>query len=304
MIALYERIQILLSVLTVLLFLCHPTHPSYRRAFSLVELSIVLVILGLLVGGILTGQSLIRAAELRSVTTESSQFQTAVMTFRDKYFALPGDMDNATDFWGSAGGNGSDSTCYNTVQTTTATCNGSGNGELYTSDTSPYYAEFYLFWKHLTNAGLIEGDFSGTLAANGGLTSPYTHLSTAYPGWNMPSSRLSNATWYAGTLGSANVSIQKFYGAYTSTPYADPYYINTLYLFSTSLSPLTSAGGPLSPEEAWHIDTKIDDGRPGSGKLEAFRGGSSASPWQWRHPMRCQRLHPPKSAHWPAQQSA
>ncbi|MBY6117485.1 prepilin-type N-terminal cleavage/methylation domain-containing protein [Mameliella alba] len=72
-----------------------------RSGFSLVELSIVLVILGLLIGGVLTGQNLIRAAELRSVMTEFKTYQTAVMTFRDKYFALPRDMTNATDFfWG------------------------------------------------------------------------------------------------------------------------------------------------------------------------------------------------------------
>ena len=68
------------------------------KGFSLVELSIVLVILGLLIGGILTGQSLIRAAELRSVTTQYQGYVTAVNTFRDKYFALPGDMPNAIDF--------------------------------------------------------------------------------------------------------------------------------------------------------------------------------------------------------------
>ena len=51
------------------------------KAFSLVELSIVLVILGLLTGGILAGQNLIRAAELRSVITEFKTYQTAVMTF-------------------------------------------------------------------------------------------------------------------------------------------------------------------------------------------------------------------------------
>lgn len=45
-----------------------------RHGFSLVELSIVLVILGLLVGGVLTGQSLIRAAELRSVSTEFQKY--------------------------------------------------------------------------------------------------------------------------------------------------------------------------------------------------------------------------------------
>lgn len=75
-----------------------------KNAFSLVELSIVLVILGLLTGGILAGQNLIRAAELRSVTTQLQQYQTALQTFRNKYFALPGDMTKATDFWTSAFG--------------------------------------------------------------------------------------------------------------------------------------------------------------------------------------------------------
>src|SRR3569833_319215 len=73
-----------------------------KAAFTLVELSIVLVILGLLDGGVHTGQSLIRAAELRSVTTQYQRFLTAVQTFRDKYFALPGDMTNAHSYWGIA----------------------------------------------------------------------------------------------------------------------------------------------------------------------------------------------------------
>jgi prepilin-type N-terminal cleavage/methylation domain-containing protein len=71
-----------------------------QSAFSLVELSIVLVILGLLVGGVLMGQSLIRAAELRRVVTDYNKYTTAVQSFRDKYFALPGDMTNAQNFWG------------------------------------------------------------------------------------------------------------------------------------------------------------------------------------------------------------
>ena len=70
-----------------------------QQGFSLVELSIVLVILGLLVGGILSGQSLIRASELRSVTTEYQTYVTSLGTFRDRYFALPGDLSNAASFW-------------------------------------------------------------------------------------------------------------------------------------------------------------------------------------------------------------
>jgi prepilin-type N-terminal cleavage/methylation domain-containing protein len=73
--------------------------PLKRNGFSLVELSIVLVILGLLVGGVLSGQNLIRASELRKYITLQNQYRTAISAFRDKYFALPGDMTNATAFW-------------------------------------------------------------------------------------------------------------------------------------------------------------------------------------------------------------
>ena len=82
--------------------------------FTLVELSIVLVILGLLVGGVLTGQSLIHAAELRAVTTEHDKFVTAINTFRDKYMALPRRMSNAVRYWGAMDGgtaDGIDSDC-------------------------------------------------------------------------------------------------------------------------------------------------------------------------------------------------
>ena len=61
----------------------------HQSAFTLVELSIVLIIVGLLVGGVLTGQALIRAAELRAITTEKDKYITTLYAFRDKYQALP-----------------------------------------------------------------------------------------------------------------------------------------------------------------------------------------------------------------------
>jgi prepilin-type N-terminal cleavage/methylation domain-containing protein len=70
-----------------------------KKGFTLVELSIVLVILGLLAGGVLAGQSLIRAAELRSVTTQLEQYSTAIYAFRDRYFAIPGDEEFARRAW-------------------------------------------------------------------------------------------------------------------------------------------------------------------------------------------------------------
>ncbi|MFZ4540311.1 MAG: hypothetical protein ACOYNL_00695 [Rickettsiales bacterium] len=78
-------------------------------------------------GGILSGQALIRASELRAVSTEYARYTTAAYTFRDKFFALPADMSNATSFWGTA------AACPGTsadVRTTSATCNGDGYGNV------------------------------------------------------------------------------------------------------------------------------------------------------------------------------
>lgn len=63
-----------------------------QHGFTLIEMSIVLVIIGLIVGGILMGQSLIAAATVRAQVTQIEQFNSAVNTFYGKYGALPGDM--------------------------------------------------------------------------------------------------------------------------------------------------------------------------------------------------------------------
>lgn len=113
------------------------------QGFSLVELSIVLVILGLLVGGILAGQSLIRASELRKVGTDLDKFRTATFAFRDRYFSWPGDINNASSFWPTA-------------------INGFTNKQI------PWNSEGINFWNHLQQAGLLEGNiapFSGTASA-------------------------------------------------------------------------------------------------------------------------------------------
>jgi prepilin-type N-terminal cleavage/methylation domain-containing protein len=67
-------------------------------AFTLIELSVVLVIIGLIVGGILVGQELVHQAQIRAVVSQEVQFQTATATFREKYQCLPGDCANAGSF--------------------------------------------------------------------------------------------------------------------------------------------------------------------------------------------------------------
>lgn len=232
-----------------------------KHAFSLVELSIVLVILGLLSGGILTGQNLIRAAELRSVTTEFQKYQTAVMTFRDKYFALPGDMPNATDFWGQVA---SGASCKTTASSDSKTCNGDGDGQIeaWISTTSGHSSEHYRFWQQLANAGLVEGFFTGVPGSNGDLHSVIN--------MNVPSSKISSAGW----------AVHQGFTAASHAEYFDGSYGTRLMLGAqaTGATNQTVVSPILKPEEIWNIDTKIDDGKPGHGKIMSLKKTSTLTP--------------------------
>lgn len=220
-----------------------------KNGFSLVELSIVLVILGLLTGGILAGQNLIRASELRSVTTQRDQVISAVHTFRDKYFALPGDMRNATNFWGAA--HATATTCLTTISSDGSTCDGDGDGRLISTSTSH---EGFRFWQQLANAGLTEGNYTGV--ADG---------STSYSATTANSLRgkLNNAIWFIWNWDAFN-------GIGNSpTVAAIPAYNNYMHLGRQTANS-GPAGDVVSAEESWNIDTKVDDGRPGYGGVIAY----------------------------------
>lgn len=217
--------------------------PTSKHAFSLVELSIVLVVLGLLVGGVLSGRSLIRAAELRSISTQYNQFYTATKAFRDKYFALPGDMNNATRFWGQAGV--TIATCATTAITDARTCDGDGNGSISTHVGSVEYSRY---WQHLANAGLIEG-------TNNGMGDIYG-----------PKGKLKNTYWVVYDYGQVT---SLFYGFFEGN------YGNTLTFGTPYCLGDVCTGVP--PEEAWNIDQKMDDGKPGTGKLVIDSGLGLAS---------------------------
>ena len=228
-----------------------------KRGFSLIELSIVLVILGLLVGGILVGRSLIRASELRSATTEFTRYNTAFLAFRDKYFALPGDFANATGIWGTDPG-GCPGTSATAPTPGSATCNGNGDGMINAQTAN----DFYRSWQQLADAGLIEGQFTGV--ANS--TSWWVRsINIAMP--NVPASRLGNAAWNVQFVGGQDV---------TSTYFFDGSYPHVLVLGIASGDPIASAG-PLTPEDAWNIDNKLDDGKPGSGRVLSLKNSNQAN---------------------------
>ena len=104
--------------------------------FTLVELSIVIVIIGLIVAGVTAGQSLVRQAMIRSIVTDIDKYKVAITTFKLEYNALPGDISNASDY-----GIGSD---------------GNDNRIISRDITESLYA-----WEHLVNAKLITGSYTG-----------------------------------------------------------------------------------------------------------------------------------------------
>lgn len=139
-----------------------PRHTStYRRArgFTLVEIAIVLVIIGLLLGGILKGQELINSARVRNLADTTSAVQAAFFGFVDRYRQVPGDW-NAV---GAAAGIG-----------TTILGGGNDDGSLNhpTADITGNYGEPTALWEHLSAAGFIQGAYDGRVG--GAVVAPTT----------------------------------------------------------------------------------------------------------------------------------
>ena len=220
-----------------------------KSAFTLVEISIVLVIVGLLVGGVVVGRSLTHSAQVESVVTEFGKYKNAIATFKDTYSALPGDMPNAVQYWqAQAGGtaDGLDPTCaaLTTPATGTKTCNGDGDGMIAVNPATDNHEEFR-FWQHLSNAGLIDGSFSGVHGPAG--------ITDSQPGVNVPKARFPLGGW----------------GAFTFTAGTG---ITTNYLLFGGGNTGGPAAAPLlMPEEAYNIDRKLDDGLPQSGKVVTYQ---------------------------------
>jgi len=207
--------------------------------FTLLELSIVLVVIGLIVGGVLVGRDLIQAAELRSILTQLERYDTAVMAFKLKYGCMPGDCASAESF-----GLG-DATCpagFNDsctfpppAQFAYAGCNGNDNGILDGSYACP---ENLNLWYHLHGAGLIGDPADGktTTGAEGFVVY----------GVSAPLTRLRGVGILAATLAQLGPEDGTFYIIGYRETGGSGYY-------------------DLMPDEAFYLDLKKDDGLPLSG---------------------------------------
>ena len=241
-----------------------------NRAFSLVELSIVLVILGLLTGGILTGQSLIESATMRRQLADIATLQSATLSFRDKYMAIPGDMPIAQRFWAAT-------TEPDRVN------NGNGNGQIDNHNSTPITPcdintpvtglynspETANFYDHLAMSGIYNFP-----AYDAGVRSssapPVTNV--VFPQLRFQSRGSTSDAAPGGVLNPQYLGVLYVPGC----QHISSGNKITLGLFGGNgvvVSSGQSAG--INPWEAEYFDTKLDDGMPRSGKVAIANPNSS-----------------------------
>ena len=219
---------------------------SIRKAeqgFTLVELAIVMIIIGLLIGGILKGQELIANARVAATVTQIKGIDSATSTFQDKYNALPGDMLTPTT---------------RLANCAAAPCNTPGNGDGQVKDGANVTfaqapaTETLNFFVHLAAADLISG-VNPNLGAGWGGDYP-----TAQIGGGMHVGYLAGAVLPYSALGMAAAQIRAgHYIAIHNTP-----------------AGAVAATGVMTPNQAYRIDAKLDDGAPVSGSV--FPAGAPA----------------------------
>ena|SRR5665213_2314671 len=232
------------------------THAQHN-GFTLIELSIALVIIGLIAGGILIGQDLIHAAQVRQTISQKEKFTAAVNTFQRKYNCLPGDCGvNATEL-GFSGGDGP----FRNEGT-----EGMGNGVIYTGGGQNNGPEYW-FWEELFEAGLIPVK---SIPANTQFSVTAGDCTPSCPICNRAANTDGNGVSYpAGgwlvvdledipSLGCASVGL--------TYPAAVP----TYRAFALTHANMVGANtATISSADGFAIDAKIDDGKPFTGSVIA-----------------------------------
>lgn len=233
------------------------------QGFTLVEMSIVLLIIGTIVGTIMLTQNLILTSRLQTVITDANYYNTAAINFKQTYQTLPGDFTNATTLWGT------DANGCTTGGGATGTCNGNGDGQIINPTGSPVASqqqEYFLFWQHLFLAGLISQNTSNQAGAGSGYDTII--------GVNAPTGSIKGSGFSVFWVGTQSGNADFF----------DGFYGNAMFfgashgLISGAVDYYYTRDGVLTPDQAQSIDTKIDDGAPGTGKVRTYKSSTTITP--------------------------
>jgi prepilin-type N-terminal cleavage/methylation domain-containing protein len=154
---------------------------NQQGGFTLVEIAIVLVIIGLLLGGVLKGQELINSAKVKNMASDFRNVQVMIYGYQDKYRKLPGDDNTAVSRWSLAAGH-----------------EGNGNGVINGSWNDTTVTESALLWEHLRRANLAAGstNFSDSAAIKAALPTNAEGGMFGLSG-TMPINTMNGGTFYA-----------------------------------------------------------------------------------------------------------
>jgi prepilin-type N-terminal cleavage/methylation domain-containing protein len=220
--------------------------------FTLVEVSIVIIVIGLLIGSILVGRDLIDAAEVRKLAAQPERFDVAIFTFRSKYSCLPGDCANAGTLAFK-----NHAPPYNTI-TNGGIEDGDGNGiirnNILFDDLSPLYTgpghfEIQNAYWWLQQSGLIS-NVGKSINLNAG---SYTHIPAEISGGQQGFSPTWNVLY---------IDKQPLVGGYNFFSKSGHYYMLTANVYE-GFSSYTA----ILPAKAYRLDAKLDDGLPRSGRV-------------------------------------
>jgi prepilin-type N-terminal cleavage/methylation domain-containing protein len=256
--------------------------------FTLIEMSIVLVIIGLILGGVLVGRDLIRAAAVRAQISQIERYQTAVNTFRGKYNALPGDLNatTAAQFGFAARGTSPGQGDGNFV------IEGSKGGASGNNGFVQEAGETAMFWEDLSYAGgmnlnLIPESFNTATSVPSSCNQILPAALSAY----IPAAKLGAGNYvYVWSGGPSDDTM----GNTTGNNATNYFEISGVSDFINTTCGGVEGSLNLTVRQAYDIDSKIDDGLPRSGRVQtlllmsdwgaagmALWAGTSSPGWNW-----------------------
>jgi len=228
-----------------------------NSGFTLVELSIVIVIIGLIVAGVVGGQALVRQAQLRSVVVDVNNYKIAINTFKLEYNQLPGDFDNAFAYWNTQ--------CASNAER----CNGDGNKIISNSGSggANNKVEAFRAWQHLQLSEILEtgliDPYIGNYAASSWPAPWCINANHSVRGFNNPSSKIINGTFGLIYSDPTTSSISQHI-LVVDKPFQHHIYFGR----DRAQCRRASIDAVISPKESFAIDSKIDDGTPFQGAVK------------------------------------
>lgn len=236
------------------------------RAFTLLEMAIVLVIIALLMAGIVVGRNMEQEATKQAVIAEIDKYSRGVHQFKDIYGQLPGDFNGAEAIWGSDAG--CPNTNWNTVPKV-STCNGDGDGTIGDWNGTTFNAptEWYRAWQQMADAGVIDGQFSGV----GG-----NQPSQLLFGVSMPGSVYANGGYTLLFRYNSTLSTEDF--PFTGQHVLEYGAVDSNCAGGGGVTNCITHGPLLTPSDALEIDAKIDDGMPATGIVMSHPNSSVQTP--------------------------